>query len=295
MEGWHAANLPVLKALYPHSVEKIFREPRLATDQGVKDYDEVLYLEHCYLGVGLVSLFVPKEDAANAAGLLQSKGGKESSVHAFTPQGLELIGEGPQRLAASVWLDTAGSTLTVHVGLPGWRARLNGNAIPLDKAFRAPGGMHVLELEGVVPKGAHGPFPLSIKSTVADLMEQRRVHAHRFKPTYNADVYHIDAAGKVSPTKTYSWKGIAPVIRFNDTGTWTCTYNLIVNMHIRPKVSGDYYFRMHWPGAAPAKVWVDGKLVNDRWSAGITDPMGQVWPIRLTAGKQMPMKALANG
>ncbi len=80
--------------------------------------------------------------------------------------------------------------------------------------------------------------------------------------------YPVTAEGELQHAPPYAtWTGISPVQRFYEPKSGPCVYVAVMTGRLVPDVSGERMFRVHWPGTSPDRVWVDGKLVDDRWKS----------------------------
>ena len=251
--------IPTLKELYPHADVKLYREPAYDDKAFLKQQmRDTIFNAFCAdltnPSLILGRVLVPAADIDARNGWLDLGGGKGTLKDSDpnTAQGLS----GLSRLGATVAVDTRGTTLTISLPWPGWRAKMDGKALPLNKPFFAPGNFRYLELEGVAPKGVSGAFPAAV------LAGPSKTRLHTL-------AWHFDQGLKIEWLRGMKpdWERkadyystlLVPVLRYDEdyrlvdypaqtriTGTFT------------PPSDGEWHVRLRWPGAGEGTVHLKG-------------------------------------
>jgi hypothetical protein len=265
---WFEGNLPILQALYPHAVLRVYRDPQLADEATLGKELGNLGYEFFNPAVFLNSVLVPAADAAAMRGLLdEGPHGKGALQSVFSDHGLEPLAGKSVRLGGDLFVDVPGTTLTVNLPQKALHVSIGGRSLATGRPTWVPGGLQRFVLEGSVPAGSAGPLALQLQGASGDMVALNRLVPIHLEHGWHVDAFPIGPNGDKLPGKAVgSWHTAEAVTLFQETYAIPCPQLLVMSAKLHATEKGIYHFRAHWPARMPARVFVDNSLANDRWT-----------------------------
>jgi hypothetical protein len=222
---------------------------------------------------------VPAADIDARTGWLREGGAvlKDSD-----PESAASLGTGLERLSGTVALDTRGTTITVSMPWKGWKARLDGKPIALNKPYFVAGNFRRIELEGRAPAGAKGGFPGAV------MVGPTRIRPLAWRFERGLDVAWIRGMKPDWDRKAdYHSTLLDPVLRFaEDYRLVDYPAQIRVTATFTPPTDGEWHLRLRYPGAGPGKVFLKGTVAVPNPEGG---PGSEVMGT-LKAGVPLPLR-----
>jgi hypothetical protein len=140
----------------------------------------------------------------------------------------------------------------------GWSLRVDGKPWRSGDTRKLDGGVHVYELEGMVPAGTSGALPLKIWEGTLEL-----VAAHRLLPLARPEGWMVSYASGHANFKATDIlrRELWPLRHVSDDVQLVYPVSIRAEARMRVPVDGVYEFEVQYP--ALAQVSVDGKDVYD--------------------------------
>jgi hypothetical protein len=281
------ALIPTLKRVYPNADAKLYREPAY-DDQAFlqQQMRDTIFSAFCpdttNPALLLARVLIPAADLDARAGWLDLKGGstlKNSDPKAFQDHAGQVL-----HIGATVPVDTVGNSLMLRLAWPGWRLKVDGKAMPMNKPFFARGNFRFVELEGTVPKGFQGPFPGQVLAGPG--LGRLNTLAWRFDQGLNV-AFMRGFKPDLDRKEDYNATLLDPILR------WGEDYKLVdypgqirITAKFTPPSTGEWHLRLRWPGSDGGVIHLGSALAVQ---GAIGGPDTEVAGV-LQAGVPVPLR-----